>query len=828
MEFYKAPWPGWETVDIIGKGSFGTVYKIQRELVDGETEVAALKVITIPHNPGDIDELYSEGYNEQSITDTFKEHLKSIVNEYSLMRKMDGSANVVNCKDISYIQHDDGIGWDICIRMELLTPLMKALPADIPEAAAIKMGRDICNALVLCKKYDIIHRDIKPQNIFQSSNGDYKLGDFGIAKAAERTMGGTRIGTYKYMAPEVYNNQPYGSAADIYSLGLVLYWMLNERRMPFLPLPPASVNVGMDEDARFRRFSGKQIPPPAHGSDALKQIVLKACAYDPKDRYASAAQMLADLNELDSGVAPIILDDPENWKEANPDDETALLDFGKKQDIPQDDAPEAFETVVLTSDPTFTQNEKAVVDSFYNSQQKPAKKSPVLKAFLIAAVVVLAIVLALLLCRCSGPVFRFAGGLFTNNGGSQYAPPSNQDGYNEQEAAAMLTSVSLHEYPNKTSYYVGESLDTSGLQLSASYSDGRTQIVNFGFTCSPTTLNSTGTQTIEVRYEGKTATFDVNVSEIFISSISVSALPHKTSYYVGESLDTSGLALTVNYNNGTTETVTSGFTCASRPLDSAGTQNVTVTYKGASTSFSVNVTDVSVNSISVKSYPGKTSYYVGESLNTSGLVLTVSYNNGKTETVTSGFNCTPNKFSSSGSQRVTVYFGDKNTSFDVSVKKPTITLSRYNDSQSLNCWDSYWNTGRNVPLWKLYLPSVTTTPGGNAVSWSIVSGSAYIAGDYIAAQQPGYITARASFDYCGYTYSADYTVELELYKVPSDINYLMSGPGRNYTRLDNVPAGVWVEMTEVAWDASVQKSDGKYYLWGKITYNGITGWIVIS
>ena len=298
---HNANWPGWETVKLIGRGSFGAVYEIQRD-VFGDVEKAALKVISIPQNSGDIDEMYSDGYDSESITSTFHGHLRSIVAEYSLMRKMNGSSNIVNCDDVRYVQHDDGIGWDIFIKMELLTPLTKALPAAIPEATVVKLAKDICAALELCKKHEIIHRDIKPQNIFISPNGDYKLGDFGIAKTVEKTIGGTKIGTYKYMAPEVYNNQPYGSSADIYSLGLVLYWMLNERRMPFMPLPPEPLKAGMDENARYRRFSGEPIPAPLNGSEGLKRIVLKACAFDPKERYHSAQQMLEDLNNLDGGV----------------------------------------------------------------------------------------------------------------------------------------------------------------------------------------------------------------------------------------------------------------------------------------------------------------------------------------------------------------------------------------------------------------------------------------------------------------------------------------------------------------------------------------------
>ena len=293
----RISWPGWEVVKLIGRGSFGEVYEIERNIF-GEIEKAALKVITIPQNASDIDEMYSDGYDEESITSTFQNHLKSIVAEYSMMRKMNGCANIVSCDDVRYIQHDDGIGWDIFIKMELLTPVTKVMLQIVSEDTVIKLAKDICTALELCRRHGIIHRDIKPQNIFVSAYGDYKLGDFGIAKTVEKTMGGTKIGTYKYMAPEVYNNQPYGSAADIYSLGLVLYWLLNERRMPFLPLPPDKLSMAMDEHARTRRLTGETFAEPKHGSKELKVIVMKACAYNVEDRYSSAAEMLADLNRI--------------------------------------------------------------------------------------------------------------------------------------------------------------------------------------------------------------------------------------------------------------------------------------------------------------------------------------------------------------------------------------------------------------------------------------------------------------------------------------------------------------------------------------------------
>ncbi len=291
-------WPGWETEKCIGKGGFGSVYEIRRNLF-GSQESAALKVITIPQSESEINELRADGYDQKSISDTFTQHMQSIVNDYSIMRKMSSCSNIVRCDDVRFEQHADGIGWDIFIKMELLTPIIDAFPRQLRETVVLKAGKDLCNALVACKQYGIIHRDIKPQNIFISDAGDFKLGDFGIAKTIEKTMGGTKIGTYKYMAPEVFNNQPYGMAADIYSLGLVLYWMLNDHRMPFLPLPPATPTFAQEEEAKQRRFQGDPIPAPKNGSAALKAIVLKACAFDPADRYESAAQMLAALEQVE-------------------------------------------------------------------------------------------------------------------------------------------------------------------------------------------------------------------------------------------------------------------------------------------------------------------------------------------------------------------------------------------------------------------------------------------------------------------------------------------------------------------------------------------------
>ena len=235
----KEFWPGWETVRVIGSGGFGKVYEI-RKIDDAGEFHSALKVISIPQSPEDYRAYVDDGYDEESITSIFKTQLEDIVSEFKMMSQFRGTSNIVSYEDHMIVPHGDDFGWDILIRMELLTSLPDYYrQTEWTIENTIKLGIDICRALELCGQQKIIHRDIKPQNIFVNKFGDFKLGDFGVARTMDHTTRATKIGTYSYMAPEVVRELPYNATADIYSLGLVMYWLLNERRLPFLPLPPA-------------------------------------------------------------------------------------------------------------------------------------------------------------------------------------------------------------------------------------------------------------------------------------------------------------------------------------------------------------------------------------------------------------------------------------------------------------------------------------------------------------------------------------------------------------------------------------------------------------
>ena len=301
--------PGWEVVRKIGEGSFDGVYEIQRKLPDGRVETAALKKMSIPRDQEEVYVLQSQSFSGEQITAYFKKQMEELVREYLFMQKLSGCPNVVSCQDVRYSPHEDGIGWDIYIRMELLTPLKKYVTGQYSEYQVLRLGLDMCRALAACEKQNIIHRDIKPQNILVSENRTYKLADFGIAKVSEKTESGTMAGTNGYIAPEVANRQKYGKEVDIYSLGMVLYWLMNDNTLPFLPLPPQIPTAEQRDLAAQQRLDGVPLPPPVNGSAALKSVVCKACAFDPAARYRSAVEFGSALLKLYWQQKPVDSDD---------------------------------------------------------------------------------------------------------------------------------------------------------------------------------------------------------------------------------------------------------------------------------------------------------------------------------------------------------------------------------------------------------------------------------------------------------------------------------------------------------------------------------------
>lgn len=292
-------WPEWKIVEKIGEGSFGKVYKARRT-EQGKTFYSAIKVITIPSNAGELSSVRSENPDEQSVKEYFYSLVEECIQEVNTMEYFRGNSHVVSVEDYKVMEYLDDIGWDIYIRMEYLTSFLDYCAGRaLTEEDVIHLGIDLCKALEYCQCQNIIHRDIKPENIFVSRFGEFKLGDFGIARELDRTMSGlSKKGTFSYMAPEMYRGETYDARVDIYSLGIVLYKLRNHNRLPFISLKKQLITYRDKEEALNRRMAGEKLPVPAEAGEAFAEVILKACAYDRHDRYESAEEFRMALEQI--------------------------------------------------------------------------------------------------------------------------------------------------------------------------------------------------------------------------------------------------------------------------------------------------------------------------------------------------------------------------------------------------------------------------------------------------------------------------------------------------------------------------------------------------
>lgn len=303
MDRINQIWPEWHTVELIGRGAFGEVYKAKREKL-GEIFYSAVKVIRIPREEGEVREMLADGHTSQSIRYYYESIARGLMNEIKVMEVLKSAGNVVNIEEFDVREREDGIGWEAFIRMELLRNLNEYRQGrEMSQEEIVKLGSDICEALVCCEKSRIIHRDIKPSNIFVDVYGNFKLGDFGIARQMERTQSTlSQKGTEMYMAPEVrYGESGSSYNVDLYSLGLVMYRLLNGNRMPFEPADKEMISFQEREDALARRLRGEKLPLPEKADPALGRIIVKACEADRNKRYQSAEEMKEDLLLFSSG-----------------------------------------------------------------------------------------------------------------------------------------------------------------------------------------------------------------------------------------------------------------------------------------------------------------------------------------------------------------------------------------------------------------------------------------------------------------------------------------------------------------------------------------------
>lgn len=201
---------------------------------------------------------------------------------------------------------DDGLYY---IAMEYLPGMDLATLIDrygpLPAALVVKVGRQACLALEEAHATGIIHRDIKPQNLFMTRVGDdpdfVKLLDFGIARlrepkpaaASDITWTGVVVGTPAYLAPELMDGSPADERSDLFALGVTLHVLLTGSS-PFADFPGGRMPAGIDVRSHYVAMHPKR-DPNAHG---LGSVILRCLESDPDHRIQTARELYDDLTTV--------------------------------------------------------------------------------------------------------------------------------------------------------------------------------------------------------------------------------------------------------------------------------------------------------------------------------------------------------------------------------------------------------------------------------------------------------------------------------------------------------------------------------------------------
>ncbi|HUO66495.1 MAG TPA: protein kinase [Gammaproteobacteria bacterium] len=263
----------YEVLSAVGSGGMGEVYRARDTRLE---RFVAIKVLS------------SQLARHPELRERFDREARTVAGL--------SHPNICTLYDVG---HQDGVDYLV---MELVSgeSLDRAIPrAGLPLAEAVDYGAQMASALAAAHAVGVVHRDVKPANAIVGADSQVKILDFGLAKLMEpppasgaehqaaATEIGAVLGTPDYMSPEQASGKPVDHRTDIFSLGVTMYEMLAGRR-PFERASPVDTIHAIVHDA----------VPPLEQPPELQEILAKALAKDPRDRYQHAGDLALDLKRF--------------------------------------------------------------------------------------------------------------------------------------------------------------------------------------------------------------------------------------------------------------------------------------------------------------------------------------------------------------------------------------------------------------------------------------------------------------------------------------------------------------------------------------------------
>ena len=253
-----------------------------------------LKTISVPASQVQLEALLLTGAypNAEAAREYFKELAKGIRSEIEILDKLAARRGFLSFADSQIVPMDEGVGYEIYLLNFYRRTLERHLKKEpLTHLSAVNMGIDLCAALALCREMGYLYVGLKPSNIFiNTASQSYHLGDLGFVRldSLKYTSLPDRYRS-DYIPPEVADAfATLNTTMDTYALGLVLYQVYNNAQLPFAD---AAEKTALME----RLAAGESLTAPVYADYEMAEIILKACAYDPANRWQTPEEMAQAL-----------------------------------------------------------------------------------------------------------------------------------------------------------------------------------------------------------------------------------------------------------------------------------------------------------------------------------------------------------------------------------------------------------------------------------------------------------------------------------------------------------------------------------------------------
>ena len=328
-----------EALSCLGKNGATAVYLVRSNKSD---QFYVLKHISVPESQRQVDALLFTGAaaDKEAAQEYYRQVVADYQAELELMETLSNSPNLDCFHRYEIKPKEDAVGFDIYLMSKYRSTLERhAAETPMTHANAVNLAIDLCSALQDLRAAGLIHRDVTPSNIYLNSQGHYMLGDLGVAKIDQLKYCSVPENMLSpYSAPELFELlSSVNETIDLYAVGLILYRIYNGNHAPFEDEKTSA------KAADRLRITGQELPAPMFADYEMAEILRKACAFQPEDRYQTPDEMKDALVEYmkrnqvgDTAIVPpiqaeeILLDSEATEEEVEP------VQFANTEDLDDD------------------------------------------------------------------------------------------------------------------------------------------------------------------------------------------------------------------------------------------------------------------------------------------------------------------------------------------------------------------------------------------------------------------------------------------------------------------------------------------------------------